>query len=591
MYSYTILLSVVGLLSAGSGTEPEDPSLLALPAGSITFVSQSGNYFLGAASRELLAKSSSARDGILVFDIQDVVGRALAARVDIFDETGKRVSRHEVPTGVDEVAYPAGDWMVHVHVYDKQVPILAYAEKISVRADEATRVSPRILEGSGGNLSIRKFDRDLDMVIDRVELQLNTDPDDAASVPGLDRYTWESRVLSDKARWYRGDLHAHSKYGIGSESVKELVRRADRSGLDFLAITDRNSLKAALDPDFRSKSVVLIPAMEWGNDEMGVGLAFAPKTFPYTAATPAESQAVMIRLQSQGGIFVIAHPCFGTAPWQWGLSYVNSVEAWCRSWRAIPPLWMDRLDAPMLERKDGKLIHSVALATATPGYSANGQASIFYDIELNRGLKASVVAGSYSLGKKTPLGEPITYVFAKEKSLDAILDGLRWGRTYVSHSKKGPKISFFADVQIDGTINARIGGYVPLHVPTRFYVKVEDAAGKVLQVLANGYPFRSARIDSDGTYQFDFIPQAYSAYRVRILDGPKQGEKGFDVNEMLAMSSPIYAIPVIPTTNVVKDNVWLEIESEYIRPGANTNFLPGNPDMKSIPALVPQWTL
>ena len=110
--------------------------------------------------------------------------------------------------------------------------------------------------------------------------------------------------------------------------------------------------------------------MEWGSDEQGVGLIYGPRTYPSLSTSFEQAQAMLFRLQAQGGIFVVAHPCFGTAPWQWGLSYVNGVEAWCRPWRDVPPLWMDRLSAQTRERRDGKLIQSIAMAAATVSLSA-----------------------------------------------------------------------------------------------------------------------------------------------------------------------------------------------------------------------------
>lgn len=531
-----------------------------------------------------VATSSS---GILSIDVRSIVGKLLPCRVGIHDFTGKRVAEYELPTGEATIHHPSGEWSLYIHVYDKGVPLLTHVEKVRLSTGLEVKVAPRILEGSGENRTLRRFDRDLDMAIDRVELQMGTNPANAASVPGTDRYTWKSPVLNNEARWYRGELHAHSSYGVGSESVKELIRRAERERLDFLAIADRNTLDAAFDPNFKSKSVVLIPALEWGDDERGVGLILGPKTFPYVSESLPEAQAVLTRLQAQGGIFAIAHPCFSTAPWQWGLSYVNSVEAWCRPWREVPPLWLDRLDEGTLERKDGRLVHSLALATETQGYSANGQASIFYDIELTRGLKAGVIGGSNSMGRKTKLGEPLTYVYANDKSLSSILDGIRWGRTFVSQGKKGPRLMFKADVNLTGTINTGMGGYIPLNVPTRFYVGVEGAAGKVLEVLWNGRPFRSTHIEKDGIMEFTLTLDSYSVFRVRVIETPK--EKGFGVVEMLAMSSPIYAIPVSHTTMDIKDNIWVEIESDFYRPTKGDQYVPGNPTTDGYRTIVPEW--
>jgi len=43
---------------------------------------------------------------------------------------------------------------------------------------------------------------------------------------------------------YSGSIHMHSKYSDGSGSVEDIIKAADDSGLDFIILTDHNTLKA-----------------------------------------------------------------------------------------------------------------------------------------------------------------------------------------------------------------------------------------------------------------------------------------------------------------------------------------------------------
>ncbi|HQE84052.1 MAG TPA: hypothetical protein PLM14_13710, partial [Candidatus Hydrogenedentes bacterium] len=276
---------------------------------------------------------------------------------------------------------------------------------------------------------------------------------------GVERLPQQNTVLDTKAGWYKGELHARSSYGGGSESVGGLVKRAEKSGLDFLAITDLNTMEACKDPAFTSKSVVLIPAMEWGDSKRGYALIYGPQTEPERADTFAHAQALVRRVQMQGGIFAIAHPCFRDAPWQWGLQYVNAIEVWCRDWRSMPPVMLSDLDQDLqargekrLERDpktgrdipgkyiEGKPLYPIAQAAATTHLAANAKAEIFWDAHLNSGLRVSPIGGSMSSAGNVPLGRPITYVFAYEKSVAGILTGLRQGRTFVSRGPDGPTV-------------------------------------------------------------------------------------------------------------------------------------------------------
>ena len=138
------------------------------------------------------------------------------------------------------------------------------------------------------------------------------------------------------------------------------------------------------------------------------------------------------------------------------------------------------------------------------------------------------------------MGQPVTYVFAKEKSVKGILDGMRRGRTYVCSSPAGPKLHFSADVMKDQTIDVSLGGIIPLGVPTLFIVQVENAKGKEVQILLNGHPQISKTIEADPfTLQFEQTPENYSEFRVRVTGVPTKA--GFGPVDVLAMSSPIYA--------------------------------------------------
>ena len=493
-----------------------------------------------ATSDSKAAPASEAGKGRLDINVTDVLGHDLHARVELRAPGAGKPVAIEVPKGHVEAVAPVGAYKAYIYVYSLQVPVLVDVQDVAVKEKEPAFLVLNLLEGSAGNRTLLDFDKDRDFAIDRVELKCGTNPEDPCSIPGRDPIPYDQRVLAKEARWYRGELHAHSAYGAGKESVKELVSRAEKAGLDFLAITDRNTIAACLDPEFKSDSVVLIPALEWGSDERGVALLYGPRTFPEFVDSIPQAQALVDLVQGQGGFFAIAHPCFPNAPWQWGLGYVNGIEVWCRDWRGVPPMTLDQLDEDWKERREGKLIHSIAFAAATTDCSANGQASIFYDCELVRGLKAAVIAGSSTGSPAVPMGSPVTYVYASEKSVRGLLDGMRRGRTFVSESLKGPKIRFGVLVGNDEKSEVPEGGIIPLQVPATLVVSVTGAKGDELQVLLNGQPLLSKNIENNGfTVRIPHTPENYAVYRVRVVR--KSTKDGFGATNVLAMTSPIYA--------------------------------------------------
>jgi hypothetical protein len=479
-------------------------------------------------------------NGWLNVDVTDVLGHDLHARVELQREGIKNPVVIDVPKGRTKAEAPVGTYKAYTSVYCLQVPVLIDAQDVAIKADAPAFLLVNLLEGAAGSRTLLDFDQDCDFALDSVEAKCGTDPKSAASIPGRETLPMDERVFEKKEAWYRGELHAHSSYGGGKETVQALVQRAEKAGLDFLAITDRNTVAACKDPGFKSRSVVLIPALEWGDEKRGVALIYGARTFPPFVNSIPQAQALVDLVQAQGGFFAIAHPCFPTAPWQWGLGYVNGIEVWCREWRAVPPMSLDQLDEDLKERLNGKLTQSIAYAAASTDLSANGQSSIFYDAELVRGLKAAVIGGSNTSSPEVPMGQPATCVFAKEKSVKGILDGMRRGRTYVSASLTGPKLHFSADVLKDQTIDVSLGGIIPLSVPVRFIAQVENAKGKELQILLNGHPLISKRVESDPfTIQFDDTPENYAEYRVRVTGVPTK--EGFGPVDVLAVSSPIYA--------------------------------------------------
>ncbi|MCK5861809.1 MAG: CehA/McbA family metallohydrolase [Candidatus Hydrogenedentes bacterium] len=539
-----------------------------------------------------LAKRAALPRGILDVDITNVVGDRLPTRVDLLCFDDSTAASLDVPEGVLESPQPIGSYRAYVHVYDAGVPVLVAVEDLIIREARPTYLLVNLLEGAGGAMSLRNFDADGDLALDRVEIEMGTDPYNAAGIPGVAELFHDTRVLNEDTQWYCGELHAYSKHGVGTETVGELVKRAEKANLDFLAITDRNTLAAIHDSDFHSEQLILLPAMEWGTDEMGVALVYGPRTQPDIPGNMRSAQAECIRVQAQGGAWIIAHPTFPTKPWQWGLSFVNGVETWFRDWRGVPSMVLKQLDEPARERSEGKLIHSIAAAAAAESHgamSSNAQSSLFYDYELVRGLLAGAVGGSGSGSKNVPLGQPVTYIHARELSVEGLLEGLRLGRTYISCSTDGPKLYFAADVLSDKKMDVGIGGIIPLNVEVSFEVVVHDAVGKKLQVIENGRPIRTIPINAKETaIRFKRFPTSEAAYRVRVIGAADPKARGFGPLEVYAMSSPIYARDI--TQELLMRNPDFDPSKSWVRlqSGSITDFGYDLPEQTS-PSQVQGW--
>lgn len=510
--------------------------------------------------------ANAGQSGVFSVKVADILEQSLPARVRLLNDQGNLVARFDVPEGRADLQFTVGRYTALVDVYDDGVPILVHIQPIALPSAPSPAIVVSLLEGSGSR-NLAQFDGDLDLALDRLEVEHNTNPEDARDSPGEKVFDWPSPVLITEGQWYRGELHAYSNYGPGSESVEKIIRRAETSGLDFLAITDPNSVQSALDPAYKSSKLVLIPAMEWGTPDQGTALVYAPSELLPSDVSRVEAQALALRLQARGGLFVIAHPATPGRAWNWGLNFFNGVEVWWRDWRQTAPIQLSNLSEEWRVRDEsGKFRFAIAAAAATRGLSGNGQSTIFYDMQTTHLAKAAVIAGSGSTGRKEPLGAPVTYVYGREKSLKGILEGIRKGRTYVSRGLDGPVIEFQADILADGQIDVGMGGVVPINVTSRFVAGVSGAKGARLDILMNGYPVRSVPIDSDKlTMSLEQTPDALGAFRMRIVTAPT--EQGYGYAEMLAMSSPIYAQSyfVEGGPQAGRDG-WIEVESNWQEP-------------------------
>ena len=509
--------------------------------------------------------------GMISIDVTNVLGKYLPSRVELHSPEGAPLV-FNVPKGQLEAQAPVGAYEAHLYIYDWNIPLMVTAKPIEVREGQTAYILFNQDFGVVGSRTLWDFDQDYDLVIDAAEKEYGSDPANPTSFPGAQPLSFELSSFGEDLKWYRGDLHVRSAYGGGEETVKDLIKRAEKTGLDFLAITDRNSLESISDPGYSSDKLVLVPAMEWGTDERGYALIYCPLTVPTPASlcgTLMDAQGVLQRVQAQGGVFAIAHPCFQTSPWQWGLGYVNAVEVWCRDWRGMPGMMLKNLNQEHHRRdpKSGKLTYSIAQAAATEGLSANDQANMFWDLELRHGLKASVIGGSVSSSSKVPMGQPLTYVLAPEKSLAGIIDGLRRGYTYVSSGLDGPTLHFFADVKSDGKMDVMLGEAIPLNVETTFHILVKGGDGKKCQLMLDGKPLLTKIIEGSTFYmKVPYTPRERSAFYVRVTDTPDK--PGFGYVDVDAISSPIYALDImfLDEEQIDQDKgleqFWVKLESK-----------------------------
>ncbi|MCC5578648.1 CehA/McbA family metallohydrolase [Microtetraspora sp. AC03309] len=133
-------------------------------------------------------------------------------------------------------------------------------------------------------------------------------------------------------RWLAGDLHAHTTHSDGSLGVHELACLAADCGLDFLAVTDHNTVShhAELSSASALAGILLLPGQEVTTD-LGHANAFGDVGWVDFRKGPDEwAKAV----RDRGGVLSINHPVAGDCSWRHPMApdRPRIAELWHWSW-------------------------------------------------------------------------------------------------------------------------------------------------------------------------------------------------------------------------------------------------------------------
>ncbi len=269
-------------------------------------------------------------------------------------------------------------------------------------------------------------------------------PDEAPALPGT---------------WYIGDLQSHTYHSDAKASPAHLARVAQHRGLEFLAVTDHNTISHHAElSGLSNEGFLLIPAMEittyyghanaWGLSEW---VDFRCRS----SSDVARSVAVV---RAQGAIVSINHP-YSDCPWTFGMiSGVEAIEVWQGLWNR-----------------------------------GNLQAVAWWDELLTAGRRVTGVGGSdrHEPAHYDPLfphqvGTPATRIRADELSTSAILAGILRGEVIIAETPQGPWLEI--RVVRDDESFARMGDRITSMHGEEVAVecRVSGAGEDTLELVTNG---------------------------------------------------------------------------------------------------------
>ncbi len=282
------------------------------------------------------------------------------------------------------------------------------------------------------------------------------------------------------AGWYRGDLHAHTFHSDAEGSPQVLHRLASALGLDYLAVTDHNTVTAW---DYftaaSSPELVFVPGIEITTYRGHANVLGVRDWIDFRIRTEDDLTQLAAEVRGRNALLSVNHD---KPPMRWTLPEPDMacMEVWQRHW-----------------------------------WTGNEASLARYDARIRQGRRITLIGGSDyhtparpTAGSPFGLGCPTTVVWLEELSIAALIAGLARGRVYVTESPRGPHLEIRAH-------GVPMGGVVRATNRLVVDVDVRGAAGDILLLVGPDGPVAETVIDA--THLALEVPGARGFVRAEII--------------------------------------------------------------------------
>jgi len=338
----------------------------------------------------------------------------------------------------------------------------------------------------------------------------NVELDEMPTTPSNPRF---EAVANPNSGWYRGDLHAHTIHSDASWDVADLVAAAKAKELDFIALTDHNTVSPLAEmAGFTSDNFLTMGGQElttfWGHAVcLGVH-----QWLDWRLTQDGDGMAAIANtLYANDQIYIVAHP-------------KNVGDPYCTGCRWVYPGMMPG-PARFVEVWNGAWIGGER------SHNKNEEGLALWYQWLNQGHKLVATAGSDVHGPKGYASNPgFNTVYAEALSQQAILQGLAQGHLYLS---SGPSLHFTAE-EANGT-QVMMGDTLAVDESTTEIVLQSrwDGAptGASIRLIVDGKVHEEVQVDEAGLLDWVVAPQqaGWCLVELRAING-----------DMLALSNPIW---------------------------------------------------
>lgn len=343
--------------------------------------------------------------------------------------------------------------------------------------------------------------------------------------------------------WLSGDLHVHSRHSTESTNnpIRKILAVARANNMGFLLISDHDNHQAGdvaghtwADPEFAADDIVLLYGAEWTTNRGHANIL---------AARPYDHQALydvrdardwdIKAIKDSLGVHLSANHPTGKDHFGFSFDLADSLEVW------NSVLW-PRNEASLLVWDD--MLRSGRRLAGRGGSDAHHGLPQGDEVPTPQSTEATA----------NSVGTPTTWVFAADRTGEAVIAALEGGRVSISASPAAPRVELTADLDADGTADLMMGdNVVASGQAVRFEVRLagERAAGLYrIRIIRDGGELRILDLDGAATDRVSFIDTpatgTRSYYRVEVR-GPQTPFPAL-VNwqrvagDMVALSNPIY---------------------------------------------------
>ena len=304
--------------------------------------------------------------------------------------------------------------------------------------------------------------------------------------------------------WYRGDLHAHSLHSDADWEIADLVNWAKKRGLDFVTLTDHNTVSGHAEALSLADDTLLTMGGVELTTHYGHALTLGERQWqewrPGTVSgmsMPNIAESVIQR----GGTYIIAHPKSPGDPACTG----------CR-WE-----YEDMMPGP------AKIVE-IWNGGVWADYNEDGLA-LFYDW-LKQGHRLVATAGTDNHGEDDVTSDfGFNHVFATSRTESAILEAVRAGRNYLS---VGPKLILTATDHMGNSIPMGGTAENPSSIQVEWSTESEPLTLHFISADGN-FGSKSLSENTDGTEKSDLMPNGF--VMVELRDSK---------NRLAAITNPIF---------------------------------------------------